>query len=397
MTKIAIVRFFKSLRDVNREATEKWLVLKTGEGMAARTRNSYLQAIRGFLKWCVATDRLTVDPLRQVAKADEKTDRRKVRRSFTPAELSRFLYAARWRPLADYGRKTRLKDPAKVKGTRGTWERIPLTFETIDDAVDHAREKLRDNPEFIKELDLRGLGRAVAYKALVLTGLRRGELASITESQIVLDSDSPCLFLAAKDAKNGAEATIPIRAVLADDIRGLIDARRAASPTVAIDSAAAQDLPVFDVPKQLIKAFDRDLKAAGILKHDDRGRSLDVHALRTSFGTLLSVGGVAPRTAQAAMRHSKIDLTMNSYTDPRMLDVVGAMDALPSLPIGAKPEAPESQRATGTDGQSLVAPTVAPNGVQSGATESIPDNSAVCGESSANEKNPTKQIVSWVS
>ena len=51
----------------------------------------------------------------------------------------------------------------------------------------------------------------------------------------------------------------------------------------------------------------------------------------------LSVGGVAPRTAQAAMRHSKIDLTMNVYTDPRLLDVAGAMDALPDLPIGVDP------------------------------------------------------------
>ena len=56
-------------------------------------------------------------------------------------------------------------------------------------------------------------------------------------------------------------------------------------------------------------------------------------ALRHSFGTLLSKGGVAPRTAQAAMRHSKIDLTMNVYTDPRLLDVAGAMEALPDLPL----------------------------------------------------------------
>jgi len=32
------------------------------------------------------------------------------------------------------------------------------------------------------------------------------------------------------------------------------------------------------------------------------------------FGTLLRV---APRTTQAAMRHSSIDLTMNVYTDPK--------------------------------------------------------------------------------
>ena len=71
--------------------------------------------------------------------------------------------------------------------------------------------------------------------------------------------------------------------------------------------------------------------AAGIDKADERGRTIDVHALRHTFGTLLSKGGVAPRTAQAAMRHSSIDLTMNVYTDPKLLDVQGALDSLPSL------------------------------------------------------------------
>ena len=75
----------------------------------------------------------------------------------------------------------------------------------------------------------------------------------------------------------------------------------------------------------------RDLAAAGIDKHDDRGRSLDVHALRHTFGTHLSKAGVPPRVAQAAMRHSSLHLTMNIYTDPTLLDVAGAINALPSF------------------------------------------------------------------
>jgi hypothetical protein len=35
--------------------------------------------------------------------------------------------------------------------------------------------------------------------------------------------------------------------------------------------------------------------------------------------------------AQAAMRHSSIDLTMNIYTDPTLLDVAGAINALPKF------------------------------------------------------------------
>jgi len=87
-------------------------------------------------------------------------------------------------------------------------------------------------------------------------------------------------------------------------------------------------------------------------KRDERGRTIDVHALRHSFGTLLSKGGVAPRTAQAAMRHSSIDLTMNTYTDPKLLDIEGALDSLPSLPLNSsdREAATDAALATGTDG-----------------------------------------------
>ncbi|MCE9590023.1 MAG: tyrosine-type recombinase/integrase [Planctomycetes bacterium] len=58
---------------------------------------------------------------------------------------------------------------------------------------------------------------------------------------------------------------------------------------------------------------------------------MDIHALRQTFGTHLAKAGVSPRTAMAAMRHSTIDLTMSVYTDPALLDVAGAVEALPSF------------------------------------------------------------------
>ncbi len=38
---------------------------------------------------------------------------------------------------------------------------------------------------------------------------------------------------------------------------------------------------------------------------------------------------------QAAMRHSSLHLTMNIYTDPTLLDVAGAVNALPSFGTGS--------------------------------------------------------------
>ena len=64
------------------------------------------------------------------------------------------------------------------------------------------------------------------------------------------------------------------------------------------------------------------------------------------------------------MRHSSIDLTMNVYTDPKLLDVYGAMNALPELPLDGKSTSERTSiEATGTDDSRPfpVAPTVAPN------------------------------------
>ncbi len=80
--------------------------------------------------------------------------------------------------------------------------------------------------------------------------------------------------------------------------------------------------------------------AAGILKRDERNRVVDVHALRVTFGTHLCAAGVPLRTAQAAMRHSQPELTANIYTDPKLLDLAGAIDRLPALALTPQPASP---------------------------------------------------------
>ncbi|MFN0131471.1 MAG: hypothetical protein ACKVW3_02905 [Phycisphaerales bacterium] len=108
-----------------------------------------------------------------------------------------------------------------------------------------------------------------------------------------------------------------------------------------VPAARGNDQPRFDVPDGLIRNFDHDLVFAGlarvekrggkeiVLKTDDRGRTIDVHALRHAP----LKAGVPLRTAQAAMRHSDPSLTANVYTDPKLLDVAGAVARLPNLPL----------------------------------------------------------------
>ena len=65
------------------------------------------------------------------------------------------------------------------------------------------------------------------------------------------------------------------------------------------------------------------------------------------------------------MRHSDPALTANVYTDPRLLDVHGALDALPNLPLDVGRDSAQEQAryvATGTYDQSAVALAVAQTG-----------------------------------
>jgi hypothetical protein len=47
----------------------------------------------------------------------------------------------------------------------------------------------------------------------------------------------------------------------------------------------------------------------------------------------MSSGSVAPRIAQASMRQKDLKLTTRVYTDPKFLDVRGALGALPMLSL----------------------------------------------------------------
>ncbi len=347
---------FMQLSQLSRDALERWLVAQQKAGMSARTRNIYRAALVAFCNWCLETGRMLTNPFTKVAKADEVADPRRQRRSLTEEELGRLIQAARTRPLAEAAtvRRGRRKGQPAASLKAKTRQRL---------------EKL-------------GWERALIYKTLVLTGLRRGELASLTIGQLRLDEPTPYLVLKAADEKNRQGATIPVRADLAEDLRNWLVTK----------SHEALDSPLFTVPKGLIRILDRDLVAAGIArrvqvgpnkwvidKRDDRGRTVDVHALRHTFGTLLTKGGVMPRTAQAAMRHSDVNLTMNTYTDPKLLDVSAAIAALPELPLGACAVGNQLSGSLGavcdkaSAAESRLAPELAPTPFQAGPIGSIVD------------------------
>jgi integrase len=337
-----------TLGDLDRVVVERWLLARSREGMGAVTRNSYRTAVSAFCNWCVEAKRLTSNPLAGLPRANENVDRRHPRRALTEDEIGRLLDAAQRRPLHD-----------RMCKNRGEG-RAALTDETRTNLIRVGRE------------------RALIYKTLLLTGLRRGELASITVGNVRFQEGDPYLELPAQYEKRREGARIPLRGDLAKEVGEWLDekldALRADSRCCEnpIPARLPAETPLFDMPRALVKVLNRDLAFAGIPKRDDRGKAIDVHALRHTFCTHLNKAGVPMRVAQAAMRHSDPKLTANTYTDPVLLDVTGALDALPEMPLD-KPPRRREHAVTAERPSRTVAPNVAPTPGITRHFETFPD------------------------
>ncbi len=332
----------RTLDDLTLKAAESVLQDLLNTGRSARTHNQHRATLVAFMNWAVETGRLGSHPFKKLPTRDERQDRRRRRRALTEDEIQRLLRVAQLRPVAEYGR-TVLKRPGKDARGRRTWTRARLTPVEFDAAVERGRLALGKRSAVLARFERLGRQRALIYKTLVLTGLRKGELASLTVGDLNLDQRPPFVTLHPWADKSRRGADVPLRPDVADDIRSWLVARLAVLREAAVrggetaPSRLPQRLRVFDVPSTLAHVLDLDLAAAGIPKRDERGYTIDVHALRHSFGSHLSKAGVYPRTAQAAMRHSSLHLTMNLYTDPKLLEVAAALDALPRLDALATP------------------------------------------------------------
>src|SRR5262249_19556655 len=154
---------------------EHWLNRRRQEKASARTRNIDLTHLIAFGNWCIANSRLPSNPFHGIPKANEAETRRR-RRAMTEDELACLLDVARRRPLLEALTVRR----GKRKGE--TYAKV--------------------RPEVRERLEGLGRERALIYKTLVLTGLRKGELASLTAAQLRLDGSLPHIELDAADEKN---------------------------------------------------------------------------------------------------------------------------------------------------------------------------------------------------
>jgi len=178
-----------------------------------------------------------------------------------------------------------------------------------------------------------GPERALLYQVAVETGLRAGELRSLTRNSFDFEVSPATVTVGAANAKNKRTATLPLRpataALLREHCRRLLPKAR-----------------VFRMPDSThtAKMMREDLKAAGFPYKDDAGRYADFHALRHTFLTNLANSGVHPKTAQELARHSDINLTMSRYTHSRLEQQSEAVQRLPDLSVEERAQA----RKTGT-------------------------------------------------
>jgi integrase len=314
----------RRLRDVNRQVLQRWMNKLASQPrdaddpdsqpLAARTINMHRAAIVAFCGWCVSEGRLPAHPLAGLPKAEESEPARK-RRPLSENEIARLLKTAQERPLIE----TLTIRTGKNKGK-------PLA--NVSDALR-------------RRLEHAGRERALVYKFMILTGLRRNEMSTLTVGSLCLDADNPYVKIEGRHAKSGKAATLPLRGDLADDLRkhlaGLAGGGKQIQenplpPECCSAACATSDTPLFNIDwRNLLRTFNLDLVAAGIPKRDAQGRTVDVHSLRHTFATLLARSGVMPATAQKLMRHSDIRLTMNVYTHLDLADTAGAVAALPTF------------------------------------------------------------------
>jgi len=186
--------------------------------------------------------------------------------------------------------------------------------------------------------DLAGEDRYFIYSMAMQTGLRAGEFASLKASSFDLSGDPPVVRVDAAYSKRRREDIQPIPAELADALVNYL----ATKPAEGLIWPGTWS-------RVAAKMIARDLAAAGIKQETEAG-TVDFHATRHSYITLLTKGGVHPKMAQSLARHSTITLTMDYYTHVGLFDQATALEALPSFLSGATGTSAEAVRRTGTDG-----------------------------------------------
>ena len=198
--------------------------------------------------------------------------------------------------------------------------------------------------EFLTLLTVAGPDRAVVYAVAYYTGLRRAELTSLCWGDFDLAADSPTVTIHAKHAKNKKSIPLPVHRDLCVMLADYFVSCGSPAPSTK----------ALKVPPRL-RAYDRDIKAAGIAKVNERDLIVDFHSLRHSTATRLAAEKVPLSVAMRIMRHSDPKLTAKSYVRDDALALAPSVAMMPGMTNG-KSLSPESSLESVVSGQNVAKP-----------------------------------------
>jgi integrase len=297
---------FERPGDITADGMNRIMAAMKAEGKAPRTIQGRVVAAKAFTKWLTDHSKLAHDPLRSVKRPSLKTDRRLRRRMLLPAEWP-YLRAA-----------------TLAGGPRGGM-----------------------NP----------LERVALYAVAIQTGLRSGELRSLTKADLYLAGEKPYVRCKAEHTKNKQEARQYIQADLAEELRR-IGATKTPSANVFTmpDEWNVADMlrgDLAEARKVWLDEVRHDPEARALREQSDfltvrnhQGEMLDFHCLRHSCGSWLALQGIQPNVIKTVMRHSTIVLTMDTYGHLLPDQHAEAVGGMAKMMAGPLPLA-----ATGTAGQ----------------------------------------------
>lgn len=139
------------------------------------------------------------------------------------------------------------------------------------------------------------------YEVAVCTGLRKGEIRSLTVAHLNVARSG--VHLDAAWTKNRQAGFQPLP-------------KRLAGALAEEATDKDNDDRLLWCPSNTDRTIAQDLEKAGIPAVTDEGK-LDFHALRTTFTTLVIESGASVKEAQTLLRHSTPILTMNTYARVR--------------------------------------------------------------------------------
>jgi site-specific recombinase XerD len=301
---------FARIGDISASRVQERLAELRRDGLGIATVDHYLRCLKSFTRWLVRDRRTTEDRLLHLSFMNAEVDRRHARRALLPEEFC-----------------------------------LPVAAARIGKSIEH----------------ISGADRAMMYVLAAWTGLRKGEIGSLTLRSFPFDADPPFVCVAAGYSKRKRTDRQVLHPELVRQLQEWLASQTNVDPDELLFPVSGRVPGGFE--RKTCKMMRCDLSAArekwiaaaetpvetkrrkesDFLKYRNAaGAFADFHSNRHTFITTLERSGVRPKVAQTLARHSDIRLTLGIYTHAELADQTDAIASLPAPP-GPKSQAPAAE------------------------------------------------------